>query len=73
MYIYVHVHVCCVHIYCILVHVGAVAILTCAAEFNPQMSQVIKARPSDDFEITEVCGHCFIPCTCVHVSCGVYA
>ena len=36
--------------------VGIVAILTCAAEFNPQMSQVVKPRPSDDPELTEVHG-----------------
>ena len=38
----------------IIIIVGVVAILTCAAEFNPQMSQVVKARPSDDTELTEV-------------------
>ena len=42
------------HFYILLSFIGAVAVLTCAAEFNPQMAQVVKARPSDDFELSEV-------------------
>ena len=44
----------CISFYILLLFVGAVAIVTCAAEFNPQMAQVVKARPSDDFELSEV-------------------
>ena len=42
--------------YMLHVHIGVVAILTSAAEFNPHMSQVIKARPSDNDDLTEVWG-----------------
>ena len=40
---------------------GVLAILTSASEFNPQMSQVVKARPSDDLELSEVHVQCCVP------------